>query len=568
MENGSKNERIEKRKISLKMLISVGMISIILLLLILFVSLTASIWRSLSMHERSGYSEMLELQIEITEREFERVQTDLLLLAVSDVSFAVMQAGGADYDFHKLQLHNKFAEYLRSYSYVNGMFILDISHDQVIIQHDADIPYTQVDFIKEYLGEVMELGEHDELAAEKYRIICQDENGYVLIVIRSGTMILGGWCDLQQVFAFAGSSEYPFTGYGFTQAGESNAFIPDADKSIEITSRGAVSGTDYHIYVSRSRINQTVFQMMQVDIAISVLIILILAGIFYYIVRSVLAPMRYMEGELRRIGAGELGRRLDNPRHLMEYQVLYENFNQMLEQVGRLKIQIYEEQMEKQKVEMAFLTMQTNPHFYVNSLNVIHSLAEIKNYQLIEEMTRCLSGYYNYIFRKNSKRATIAEEISHIRNYLQIQKIRYAETLDVVMEIDEESRDARIPVLLLHTFVENALKYSAVEYEVLLITLRITMIPRQGRLRVVITDNGNGFSSDILVKLEQDNKIEKADGEHIGITNLRRRAELFFSGRFQIRFCNQTEGGARIEMEFPYLPETDIAGEESGDINC
>ncbi len=80
-------------------------------------------------------------------------------------------------------------------------------------------------------------------------------------------------------------------------------------------------------------------------------------------------------------------------------------FNAMMSEVERLRINVYEEQLNKQKEELQRLQLQVNPHFFLNTLNIIYNLAKVKNYELILDMTMSLIRIFSiyvpeqYLFR-------------------------------------------------------------------------------------------------------------------------------------------------------------------------
>lgn len=507
-------------------------------------------------HEKTVYTESLELQVNITENEFLRMQNDLLSVTVTETPYILLKDlnAGSEYNFQKLQLNSALRQILDGYSYVNGLFVFDINTQQDMIQYDSSEDYGSADTIRYML-----IKEIQSYCPDSFKHINHlteiNGNWYYLYMLSDENMILGGWCNLTRIFEFMQSVQ-PIQGYEM-QLGDASLKSNMAVKDVfDVHTRGEVTGAEYHIFFSLAALYRLVLQTMSGDLIISVLGIILMFVVLMGIRKMVLSPVRYMETNVQKIRGGDLEVRLSNERHPREYQMLYHSFSQMLDQVKKLKIQVYEEQMEKQKTQMAYLTMQTNPHFYVNSLNVIHNLAEIKNYTLIERMTRCLSGYFNYMFRTDMESAILKDELQNLKNYLDIQKIRYAEKIEIKMEIQQECLDARIPILLIHTFAENSMKYSGIEISSLKLSLSIRKVEENSHIIIIWQDNGMGFSREILEKLTNREKIVKADGEHIGISNLLKRAEIYYSGDFSALFGNCEQGGAWIQIEIPYIPLT------------
>ena len=76
-------------------------------------------------------------------------------------------------------------------------------------------------------------------------------------------------------------------------------------------------------------------------------------------------------------------------------------------------------------------------------------------------------------------------------------------------------------------------------------------------LKVIIEDDGPGFSQDILAKIETGEKIVDNGGEHLGIWNIRRRLLLLYQGKSRLSIGNAQPHGAHIEIILPFSPENE-----------
>src|SRR5690606_16872282 len=107
-----------------------------------------------------------------------------------------------------------------------------------------------------------------------------------------------------------------------------------------------------------------------------------------------------------------------------EFQMLGQSFNSMMDEIQTLRINVYEEQISKQKEELQRLQLQVKPHFFLNTLNIIYNLAKVKSYERVQEMTISLINYFRFMFRSNTSFVMLHEDLEHTRNFLRIHSLR------------------------------------------------------------------------------------------------------------------------------------------------
>ena len=111
--------------------------------------------------------------------------------------------------------------------------------------------------------------------------------------------------------------------------------------------------------------------MGSVVVLILLAAILIASGavILIYLKRNILQPVQRFTRKLEQYDSGEYALHLTE-ESLLELERIDDKFKNMIHQIRRLKITLYEQELEKQKVEMDFLKLQIRPHFYLNCLNL------------------------------------------------------------------------------------------------------------------------------------------------------------------------------------------------------
>lgn len=146
---------------------------------------------------------------------------------------------------------------------------------------------------------------------------------------------------------------------------------------------------------------------------------------------------------------------------IVELERANKQFMNLVDQIKKFKIDLYERELEKQRIQLDYMKLQINPHFFLNCLTNIYSMAQMQLYREIEQMALSTSRYFRYIFQNNGNFVKLRDEIEHVRIYLDIQKHRYPDALVYSIDAEEDwAEEVRIPPLVLQTFVENAVKYA------------------------------------------------------------------------------------------------------------
>ena len=224
----------------------------------------------------------------------------------------------------------------------------------------------------------------------------------------------------------------------------------------------------------------------------------------------------------------------------------------MVSQIKQLKIDVYEEHINKQKAELQYLQMQIEPHFYLNAFNTIYSMAQMKDFNLIQDMVRCLADYLRYMCRGNYLLVSMEEELMHIKNYLQIQRIRSGDNLICNIDTDQQSMGVHIPPLVLHTFIENIVKHALNLYEPITVLIKATVFESEKDrfVKIIIQDSGKGFTDEALKKINNDID-SKESGQNIGIWNVKQRLKLIYGDSASVKAGNSIDSGACVEIILP-----------------
>jgi two-component system sensor histidine kinase YesM len=297
-------------------------------------------------------------------------------------------------------------------------------------------------------------------------------------------------------------------------------------------------------------------QVILVFLAIGIIVGCILVVRVYY--QRILRPMKQFVNSLKNTEE-EQWINENGSNNILELEMASKEFKGLLRKIKSLKIDIYEKELARQKTELEAMQVQIRPHFYLNCLSLIHGMADVAKEEKIVHITEMLSNYMRYVMSDTFEPRSLKEEIAFIRNYVEIQQIRYGKEAFSFEVIMEDTIDTYlVPTLIIHNFVENAITHAVSLDNHVEITLYIVNENYEDGeyLYICISDTGTGFPPDILEAIEQDTPIYYNDRKHIGIQNSLKRLKLIYGEKAKINFSNMDEGyGAVVEITIPVQKE-------------
>jgi len=183
-------------------------------------------------------------------------------------------------------------------------------------------------------------------------------------------------------------------------------------------------------------------------------------------------------------------------------------------------------QKEKVEAELQMLKTQINPHFLFNTLNSIYVLAMKKSEQTAVTVMK-LSDILDYILYKiDTPRIALSNEIQIIKNYIELEKIRFTERVDISFSSSFKSNDIKIPPMLVIPFVENAFKHGVAK-SMEKSWIKISMEETDQILEIVVSNS----------KIK--NSIKNKSGG-IGLINVKKRLNLLFSENYKLDISEKT----------------------------
>lgn len=204
------------------------------------------------------------------------------------------------------------------------------------------------------------------------------------------------------------------------------------------------------------------------------------------------------------------------------------------------------------------LNLQINNHFLFNTLNAIACLSleehADKTYQAIIH----LSKLFRFNLKKIQEFVPLLEEIEYIRNYTELQRIRFGDRLEVELDIKADLGKYYIPSNTIQPIIENSFVHGFRNFQDKM-KISISVISEHQNISIHVKDNGQGMGTDRLNKLLD--SIEDITEKRHGLSMVIDRLHIFFGDEFQFNISSNINQGVEVVFKFPKRTiKSDILG--------
>lgn len=231
-------------------------------------------------------------------------------------------------------------------------------------------------------------------------------------------------------------------------------------------------------------------------------------------------------------------------------------FNEMVSRIQDLMHTINHEEKQKRKLELRLSYSQIKPHFLYNTLEMIRSMALMKQAHDIGKVVKSLGDFYRMSLNRGQELIPVSQERKHLESYLYIQTIRY-HRMHYRIEFDSRIEGCWIPNMLLQPLVENAVYHGLREKQegaLCEITGGIEEMNGVEVLCFTVKDNGNGMSEEKLQRIWQHEQSHHGLSS-FGISNIQERIRLRYGEPFGITIFSKPGEGVEVQLRIPLVFE-------------
>ncbi|MDL2251040.1 sensor histidine kinase [Lachnospiraceae bacterium OttesenSCG-928-J05] len=323
------------------------------------------------------------------------------------------------------------------------------------------------------------------------------------------------------------------------------------NKDVIIVSQG-IDLSDWMLvrFVQRDAATES-FQQMLSSIKVLLVAIVIIALLYTLWLTSIITkPIKELMKVCGQVVKGDFSAHVTFKRH-DEFGRLGETFNSMISKINELFDKERSDQKRKAEMEYQILQAQINPHFLYNTLDSIKWLAVMQGTDNIAEMSTALINLLQYNLGKVEGETTLKNEIESVKNYITIQKYRYADTFEFTTMIDKEVENCKVLRFILQPLVENSIIHGFNE-ERGNYRIHISALILGGMLHIKVIDNGVGMDRNSTEELNQGIK-KSTRFSKIGVNNIKERIQLYFGEEANLIFDSRPNLATIAEVILPIV---------------
>ena len=524
-------------------------IIVLFILITVFVSTVAAVGTSYSMYllkkqavEANRYN--IELAVNQIDSELNHIDSYLYTTMAKNVDMEIVndpqRKNSASYGLAVSALISAMTSQLLTLDYGEALFIYSGENDEMLLRTKMS-GYDERKAMETYIREGVYTGRK-----VPWKVVTIGEKHYLARIMSYDKTILGALIsteDLKSKLLIL--DNYETKHVDIVNAGD----IPVSDKEIMVSALSAAG--DYMIYgsVLESEVYQKLPMLNKILFGISLgcflaipLIVLLLRGWLY-------KPLTKIRNAMEKIQNGDMEYRIEEEHTSYEFARINDTFNRMTAQIKDLTIENYEKMLEKQRADFQILQLKINPHFLLNSFNIMYSLAQLKDFRAVQELCSYLSSYFRYIFQEDGEYVALEKEMNFVRDYLNISAMRFPDCFIADFDVEEGLKDFPILPLLVQNFVENCIKYAIVMGDC--IDIHIIARTVGENVEIQINDNGKGMQPMMVDAIIAGEAVVTEKGKRTGILNCKKRLKSFYGEKAEILLKSTLNQGTQVTIIIP-----------------
>lgn len=333
--------------------------------------------------------------------------------------------------------------------------------------------------------------------------------------------------------------------------GRSNKKVLFAQQDIDRINWKVLAGVRIENGLEQSGIGGLIFAMAMIFLAL-------FCGTGYFIMKRYVAdPLEAMAGSMNRMSGRKFEKiRMCENRHSTfgEMEILESTYNKMVDEIDALIDKVYEEEKIKRKAELNALQEQMKPHFLYNTIDAMGYLALSGKNEEVYDALEAFGSYYRILLSKGRKMISVREEAEMVKDYLELQKLRYGDSLHYVLNVAPEIQGTFILKMVLQPLVENSVNHGIRPKETPGVVY-VEGIEEDGYLKFTVEDDGVGMDEDKIRELNRENI--STNEKSFGLRGTIERMRIFYESDIDYTIKSTKGRGTTIVLRIPVCYEGD-----------
>lgn len=307
-------------------------------------------------------------------------------------------------------------------------------------------------------------------------------------------------------------------------------------------------------FTSWTQVTASSVKLAELIALIGAAAILLVLLITHFLSRQFTKPIKKLVTAMRVYSVGSGGGHADLPRdYENEFGYLFSGYRKQNERIEELYLSLEQRYEQQRKAEIEALQANINPHFLYNMLDQLNWMAIEAGQNELSRILELMGQMFRIGLSNGNSFITIADELLHIKSYLEIQQIRWGDGLHYAIDISPtlEVQSFYIPKLTLQPFVENSIVHGFNKKHngnVFIQVGKDDIDKEVSVLKIVVEDDGIGLKQSV-------NNVNKHRTGGYGIRNVKDRIAGYFGESYGVTLFEREEGGTRVEIKLPLLKE-------------
>ena len=242
---------------------------------------------------------------------------------------------------------------------------------------------------------------------------------------------------------------------------------------------------------------------------------------------------------------------MDSPSAHDEIGDLIDTYNYMTRKMNQLMEKQAQAAEDLRIAEFNSLQAQINPHFLYNTMDMINWLAQQGRTDEVSRAVQSLSRFYKLTLSRKQSISTIYREAEHVSIYLQIQNMRYHDSITFVSDIPDELMEYQIPKLTLQPIIENSVLHGILETADKTGTIVLTGWMEDSDIVLLISDDGIGIAAEQLATILSGEGASSSGGTNIAVYNTHRRLQILYGSDYGLSYTSNPGQGTEVEIRIP-----------------